>query len=209
MTPFQHILTTEAEVREIVGEPLERSIRKERNNIDELCRGFITRSPFLLMATSGSDGTCDVSPKGDAAGFVKVLDEKRFIIPERNGNRRLDGIRNILVNPKIGLIFLIPGCDYTLRINGRACVTRDPELLLTMAAQGVTPKLAIGVETEQAFFHCVKAFRRAQLWAHEQWPSLDDLPSYACTVFNQILPVDATREDYERAIDESNARLYV
>ena len=209
MTPFQHVLTTEAEVREIVGEPLERSIRKERNNIDELCRGFITRSPFLLMATSGSEGTCDVSPKGDAAGFVKVLDEKRLIIPERNGNRRLDGIKNILINPQIGLLFLIPGCDYTLRINGRACVTRDPELLAAATAHGATPKLAIGVETEQAFFHCVKSFRRAQFWAHEQWPGLDDLPSYACTLFNQIRPTNATLEDYERTIAESNSKLYV
>jgi len=209
MTPFQHILTTEAEVREIVGKPLERSIRKERNNIDELCRGFIARSPFLLMATSGSEGTCDVSPKGDAAGFVKVLDEKRLIIPERNGNRRLDGIKNILINPQIGLLFLIPGCDYTLRINGRACVTRDPELLSATTAHGVTPKLAIGVQTEQAFFHCVKSFRRAQFWAHEQWTGLDDLPSYACTLFNQIRPENATLEDYERVIDESNSKLYV
>lgn len=208
MAPFQHVLTTEADIRKILGEPLERSIRKERNNIDELCRGFIAHSPFLLMATSGSDGTCDVSPKGDAAGFVKVLDEKRLLIPERNGNKRLDGIKNLLVNPHIGLIFVIPGCEYTLRINGRACVTHDPELLAATAAHGVTPKLAIGVETEQAFFHCVKAFRRAQLWTHEQWPSLDDLPSYACTVFNQIKPGDATLEDYERAIDESNAKLY-
>src|SRR5881394_2175956 len=105
MASFQHILTTRADIREIVGEPLERSQRKERNNIDEFCRGFIMRSPFLLMATSGSDGTCDVSPKGDAAGFVKVLDDKRLIIPERNGNKRLDGIMNLVVNPHIGLIF--------------------------------------------------------------------------------------------------------
>jgi predicted pyridoxine 5'-phosphate oxidase superfamily flavin-nucleotide-binding protein len=121
----------------------------------------------------------------------------------------LDGIKNLLVNSHIGLIFVIPGCDYTLRINGRACVTRDPELLAATSAHGVTPKLAIGVETGQAFFHCVKAFRRARLWAHEQWPCLDDLPSYACTVFNQIRPENSTLEDYERAIDESNAKLYV
>ena len=208
MMPFQHVLTTEAEVREIVGEPFERSIRKERNNIDEFCRGFIARSSFLLMATSGLDGTCDVSPKGDAAGFVKVLDEKRLIIPERNGNKRLDGIKNILVNPHIGLIFIIPGCEYTLRINGHACVTRDPELLAATMAHKVTPKLAIGVEVEQAFFHCVKAFRRAQLWEHEQWPSLEDLPSYACTLFDQIRPGNATLKEYERVIEESNAQLY-
>src|SRR5262252_5157605 len=153
MAPFQHVLMSEADIRELVGEPLERSIRKERNDIDELCRAFITRSPFLLMATAGSDGTCDVSPKGDAPGFVKVLDNKRLIIPERNGNKRLDGIRNVLQNPHIGLIFIVPGCDYTLRVNGLACITRDPEMLAATAAQDVIPKLAIGVEAEQAFLH--------------------------------------------------------
>src|SRR5215467_5848333 len=174
MAPFQHILTTQADIREIVGEPLERSIRKERNYIDGFCRGFIMHSPFLLMATSGSDGTCDVSPKGDAAGFVKVLDEKRLIIPERNGNKRLDGIMNLLVNPHIGLIFIIPGCDYTLRVNGRACITIDPQLLAATASHGVTPKLAIGVETEQTVFHCVKALRRAKLWEQDKWAGLND-----------------------------------
>jgi len=208
MMPFQHLLTTEAEIREIVGEPLERSVQKERINIDEFCRGFIARSSFLLVATSGLDGTCDVSPKGDAPGFVKVLDEKRLIIPERNGNKRLDSIKNLLVNPHIGLIFIIPGCEYTLRINGHACITRDPELLAATAAHNVTPKLAIGVEVEQAFFHCVKAFRRAQLWEHERWPSLEDIPSYACTLFDQIRPGNATLKEYERVIEESNAQLY-
>jgi len=106
------------------------------------------------------------------------------------------------------LIFIIPGCEYTLRINGSACVTRDPELLAATVAQNVTPKFAIGVEVRQAFFHCVKAFRRAQLWSHEQWPSREDLPSYACTLFDQIRPGNATLEDYERIIEESNAKLY-
>jgi uncharacterized protein len=208
MMPFQHVLTTEAEVREIVGKPMERSLLKERDHIDEFCRAFIARSPFLLMATSGPDGTCDVSPKGDAPGFVKALDEKRLIIPERNGNKRLDGIRNVLENPHIGLIFIVPGCDYTLRVNGRACITCDPEVLAATAAQGVIPKLAIGVEAEQAYFHCVKSFRRARLWAYEEWPSLSDLPSYAGTLYSQICPANATLEDYERAICESNAKLY-
>jgi hypothetical protein len=106
-------------------------------------------------------------------------------------------------------LFIVPGCDYTLRISGRAWITRDPELLARMPAQGVTPRLAVGVEVEQAFFHCVKAFRRARLWAHAEWPGADALPSYACTVFNQIRPADATLEDYERSITESDAKLYV
>jgi len=158
MTPFQDVLTTEAEIRALVGTPVARSLLKEQTRIDDHFRAFIAVSPFLLIATSGADGTCDVSPKGDAPGFVRVLDEKRLVIPERNGNKRLDGITNVLANPHIGLIFMVPGRDETLRVNGRACITTDPALLLPMAVQGVTPKLAIGVEVEQAFLHCVKSF---------------------------------------------------
>src|SRR5438552_18527583 len=141
MHPVQNVLTTEAEIRELVGTPVSRSLLKEQRQIDEHFRAFIARSPFLLMATSAADGSCDVSPKGDAPGFVRVLDERRLVIPERNGNKRLDGMKNILANPHIGLIFLVPGRDETLRVNGRACITRDPALLESMTVQGVMPRL--------------------------------------------------------------------
>jgi uncharacterized protein len=210
MVPFQDVLTTESELRVIVGGlPSERAQLKDRRGLDEQSRAFIAMSPFLLMATSGSDGTCDVSPKGDAPGFVRVLDDTRLVIPERNGNKRLDGMTNLLSNQHIGLLFVVPGCDYTLRLNGRAWITRDPNLLDQLAAQRVTPKLAIGVEVRQAFFHCVKAFRRSRLWEHGEWPDADALPSYACTVFNQIKPQDATLDDWERSIADSDAKLYV
>jgi PPOX class probable FMN-dependent enzyme len=208
MPPFQHVLTSEAEIRELVGTPVSRSLLKEQQRIDEHFRPFIALSPFLLLATSGPDGTCDVSPKGDAPGFVRVLDEKRLVIPERNGNKRLDGMKNILSNSHIGLIFMVPGRDETLRVNGRAWITRDPALLEPMTVQGVTPKLAIGVEVQQAFFHCVKSFRRSRLWAHETWPAPDALPSYVCAVFNQVKP-DVTLEEFERGVKESDAKLYV
>jgi len=178
MTPFEHVLTSEAELRAVVGGmPSERAQLKERRTLDQQSRMFITMSPFLLMATSGADGTCDVSPKGDAPGFVQALDDSRLVIPERNGNKRLDGMTNLLSNPQIGLLFIVPGFDYTLRVSGRAWITRDPVLLARMSAQGVTPRLAIGVEVHQAFFHCVKAFRRSRLWAHGEWPGPDALPS--------------------------------
>jgi uncharacterized protein len=210
MAPFEQVLTSEAELRAIVGgTPGERAQLKERRTLDPQSRAFIAASPFLLMATSGADGTCDVSPKGDAPGFVRVLDDSRLVIPERNGNKRLDGMTNLLSNPHIGLLFVVPGCDYTLRINGPAWITRDPGLLGRMATQGVTPRLAIGVEVQQAFFHCVKAFRRSRLWAHGEWPRPDALPSYACTVFNQIKPANATLADWERSIAESDAKLYL
>ena len=207
MIPFQHVLTTEAEIRALVGTPVSRSLLKEQQRIDEHFRPFVALSPFLLLATSGPDGTCDVSPKGDAPGFVRVLDEKRLVIPERNGNKRLDGMQNILSNPHIGLIFMVPGRDETLRVNGRAWITRDPALLEPMTVQGVTPKLAIGVEVQQAFFHCVKSFRRSRLWAHETWPAADALRPYACAVFDQIKP-DVTLEEFEQGVKESDAKLY-
>src|SRR5205814_4961602 len=140
----------------------ERALLKERGVLDEQCRAFIARSPFLLLATSGASGRCDVSPKGDPPGFVVVLDEHRLAIPDRLGNKRLDGMRNILENPHVGLIFLIPGREETLRVNGRASIVRDVELLTRLAAQGKLPQLAIAVETEEVFFHCPKAFRRSE-----------------------------------------------
>jgi PPOX class probable FMN-dependent enzyme len=208
MPPFNDVLANEAEIRALVGTPVSRSLLKEQQRIDEHFRAFIAHSPFLLLATAGADGTCDVSPKGDAPGFVRVLDDTRLVIPERNGNKRLDGMKNILSNPHIGLIFLVPGRDETLRVNGRAWITRDPALLEPMAVQGVTPKLAIGVQVQQAFFHCVKAFRRSRLWVHGEWPAPDALPTIACAIFDQIKP-DSTLEEFERGIKESDAKLYV
>jgi PPOX class probable FMN-dependent enzyme len=209
MTAFDDILTTEQELRALIGVPAARSVQKERRAIDEHDRAFIARSPFLLMATSGTDGRCDVSPKGDAPGFVQVLDERRLLIPERPGNKRLDGMLNMLSNPHIGLIFLVPGREETLRVNGRACVTRDPLLLERCMAHGKVPLVAIGVEVEQCFLHCPKAFIRSRLWQHETWPAADALPTMACVLFDQIRPSDATLEDYEHAIEEGNTkRLY-
>jgi PPOX class probable FMN-dependent enzyme len=210
MIPFQHVLTNEAELRSVVGGvPSERAVVKDRGKLDEQSRRFVALSPFVLISTSGSDGTCDVSPKGDAPGFVHVLDDAHVVIPERNGNKRFDGMTNLLANPHIGLLFLVPGYDYTLRLNGRAWITRDPSLLERMTVERVVPTLAIGVEIEQAFFHCVKSFRRSQLWNHGTWPGADALPSYACTVFNQIKPANATVEAWEQEIRASDAKLYV
>lgn len=210
MSAFDHLITDESQLRAVVGgSPSERALLKERRGLDDQSRAFIGLSPFLLIATSGADGTCDVSPKGDAPGFVRVLDDdRRLVIPERNGNKRFDGMKNLLTNAHVGLLFLVPGCDHTLRVNGRACITRDPELLAALSAEGVTPRLAIGVEVEQAFFHCVKSFRRSKLWTPATWPPADALPSYACTVFNQIKPATGTVEEWEQQITESDAKLY-
>ena len=147
--------------------------------------------------------------EGDAAGFVVVLDDHRLVLPDRPGNKRLDGMRNLLANPHIGLLFVIPGREETLRINGRASITRDPSLLERCAVHGKRPLLAIGVEIEECFLHCAKAFRRSQLWTPERWPASDVLPSYACMLFDQIKPEGLTVQDYERDIQESyTKRLY-
>ena len=206
---FEAIVGSEQELREIVGVPSDRAKHKERPLLDEHCRAFIARSPLLLMATSGADGRCDVSPKGDAPGFVQVLDERRLVIPDRPGNKRLDGMVNLVTNPHVGLIFVVPGRLETLRINGRGWITRDRTLLERMAVNGKTPLLGIGVEVEQCFLHCAKPFLRSHLWKHDEWPNPDALPSMACVLYDQIQPEGVTLQDYERDIEEGNRkRLY-
>jgi len=208
MDSFGHLLTTEAELRAILGTPGPRAIHKEQRALDGHCRAFIGLSPFVLVATSDTDGRCDVSPKGDAPGFVQVLDERRLVIPDRPGNRRLDGMRNLLTNPRIGLIFLVPGRQETLRVNGRACITRDPALLELCMAQGKTPALAIGVEVEECFMHCAKAFLRSRLWTADTWPAPDALASLGCVLHDQIKPAGITAQDYERDLNEGYKKLY-
>ncbi|AQQ53114.1 pyridoxamine 5'-phosphate oxidase family protein [Planococcus lenghuensis] len=176
---FSNTINTIEELQELTGKPSELVNNKVINYIDEHCRSFIAKSPFLTISTADEPGFCDVSPRGDAAGFVYVIDEKQLIIPERPGNKRMDSIRNILSNPKIGLLFLIPGLGETLRINGRACVVKDEELLEKMAVDGKKPLLGIGVEVEECFVHCAKAFRRSGLWEPDSWQAKEDLPKGA------------------------------
>ena len=209
MTAFQKLVTTEADLRALVGAPSELAVAKEQATLDAHCRAFIARSPFLLLATSGAAGRCDVSPKGDTAGFVLVLDERRLLIPDRPGNKRLDGMRNLLQNPHVGLIFLIPGVEETLRVNGRAWIVRDEDLLARCEARGKVPTLGIGVEVEEAFIHCAKAFKRSGLWEPARWPALDGLASPAQMLYDHTRPPGATVADVERALQESYAsRLY-
>jgi uncharacterized protein len=211
MSAFADIITTIEELRAIVEAPPPgaRTLLKERTALDVHSRTFIAHSPFVLIATADAHGRCDVSPKGDAPGFVHVLDDGHLAIPDRPGNRRLDGMQNVLTNPHVGLMFLVPGREETLRINGSAWITRDPNVLRRAVVQGKTPLLAIGVEIEQCFFHCAKALLRSRLWAHAEWPARDALPSYACMLFDQIQPEGVTLHDYERDIADSNAtRMY-
>jgi uncharacterized protein len=162
-------ITTEAQLRELLGEPARAALDKERDALHDLDRQWLAHSPFCLVATSDADGRCDVSPKGDPPGSTLVLDDRTIALPERAGNRRADGFRNVLANPHVGLLFLLPGRTDTLRINGRAQLVTDTRLLDRMVVQGHRPLLAMVVAIEQVFSHCGKAFLRSQLWDPGSW----------------------------------------
>ena len=203
---FKHVVTSERELRDLMGTPSERAIKKESATVDEPAREFIQHSPFLLLATSDAKGRCDVSPKGDAPGFVRVLDERHLVIPDRPGNKRLDGLRNVLENPHVGMIFLVPGREETLRVNGRASIVRDEDILESIAAHGKRPQVAIAVEVEECFLHCPKAFRRSQLWEPEAWPDRSVLPSMACVLYEKLKPAGKSLEEYVRESEENTRR---
>lgn len=164
-----HQVTSEAELRDLLGVPAPPAVAKERSRLHELDRQWLAASPFCLVATAGADGRCDVSPKGDPPGFTLVLDDVTVAIPERPGNRRADGFRNILANPHVGLIYFLPGRGDTLRINGRAHLVRDAPFFDAMVVKGHRPRLALVVEIEEIFHHCSKALLRSRLWQPESW----------------------------------------
>jgi hypothetical protein len=190
-------ITSEAELRALLGEPTEAALAKERTSLHEFDRLWLARSPFCLVATSGADGSCDVSPKGDPPGFTLVLDDTTIAVPERAGNRRADGYRNILTNPHVGLLYLLPGRTDTLRINGRARLVDDADLLDRMVVKGHRPVLAVVVTIEQIFHHCGKAFMRSQLWEPSTWDSADTVPSRPRIAQRLERPGEAL-EDLER-----------
>ena len=192
--PFVEI-TSERELRELMGEPMPRAAAKDRLRLHEHDRTWLAESPFCLVATAGPDGSCDVSPKGDPPGFTVVLDDTTVAIPERSGNRRADGFHNILRNPHVGLIYFIPGRGDTLRINGRARLVRDAPWFHQMIVKGHRPQLALVVEIEQIFFHCAKAFLRAGLWQPDTWHPTA-LPSCAALV-KAVQPTEETLEQLE------------
>ena len=162
-------VTTHEELRELLGTPLPRAAQKDRPRLHDIDRQWLAASPFCLVATAGADGRCDVSPKGDPPGFTLVLDDTTIAIPERPGNRRADGFHNIIDNPHVGLIYLLPGRGDTLRINGKARLVRDADFFDRMIVKGHRPVLALVVEVEEVFYHCSKAFLRSALWKPETW----------------------------------------
>jgi uncharacterized protein len=176
---FDHVLTSVQELREVVGEPGEIARDKQIDHLDSHCATFIAASPMLMLATTDANGRSDVSPRGDAPGFARVLDHNYLAIPERTGNNRIDSLLNLIERPNVGMLFIIPGILETLRINGTAQIVRDPVLLGSFAVQSKTPHFVIIVRVEEAFVHCGKAFKRSKLWESSTWTHIDSLPSRA------------------------------
>ncbi|EAP96942.1 hypothetical protein JNB_20068 [Janibacter sp. HTCC2649] len=187
------IISSDAELTELLGEPTEAVRTKVRSELLEIDRQWLAASPFCVVATSAPDGSCDASPKGDPAGFVHVIDDRTIAIPERKGNRRADGYRNVLLNPHVGLMFVIPGRGDTLRINGRAHLVSDAPWFDDMVVKGHRPVLALVVEIDEIFGHCAKAFMRSQLWHPETWQP-GAVPSRANIAHLTERPLDSVVE---------------
>ncbi|QTH43873.1 pyridoxamine 5'-phosphate oxidase family protein [Cohnella sp. LGH] len=209
MTDFLDIVSSEEEIRKMIGYSSELVNNKSINYLDIHCKEFISLSPMIFISTSDNNGLCDVSPRGDAPGFVQILDDKRLVIPERPGNRRIDSMRNILKNPKIGLIFIIPGLEETLRVNGEARIIKNEDILNMMKVNEKPPLLGIGVVVEECYMHCAKAFKRSRLWDHDSWIEKPKLPNPALIISKHASKLGKTEEEVSEALEESyTKRLY-
>jgi PPOX class probable FMN-dependent enzyme len=207
--PFDSVITTEEMLREVVPAPRNSGAwDKSLSFIEEHSAAFIAKCPFVLVATSDTSGRMDVSPKGDPPGFVRVLDEKTIAIPDRPGNGRADSFRNIIENPRIGLYFLVPGRQETLRINGGARLVRDQWLLDEMAVKGKPAQLALVVDVEEVFFHCAKCIVRSNLWDADEWIDASGLASMGQVMRDQI-KLDVPAEAIDRGLQKDiETRLY-
>lgn len=200
-------------LRALYGEPSELAVKKELTQLDRHCRAFIALSPFLVIGSAAADGSADVSPRGDAPGFVQVRDDRTLVLPDRVGNRRIDTLRNIAENPNVALIFFVPGIAETLRVNGKAAVTTDPAVLAPLAAQGKLPVSALVVTIEQAFLQCAKALIRSKLWDASAQVDRKVLPPLGTIIADQAsgkagaAPVDPVKA--EALVQEGyRTRLY-
>jgi uncharacterized protein len=195
------------ELRENYGQPIERARLKVLRRLDGHCQKFISLSPFVCLGTSGEEGA-DVSPRGDRPGFVHVLDDATLAVPDWPGNNRIDSLMNIASNPRVGLLFLIPGVDETLRVNGRAELSSDPELLTCWEVNGKRPRSALVITVEEAFLHCGKALIRSRLWHEDYKIDRSELPSYGRMLKDQIEICDSV-ETIEASVEEGyRDRLY-
>lgn len=181
----EFLIKDEADLRALFSATHPLALEKCQDRLDKHARDFVARSPFICIGTQSRDGSADVSPRGDPCGFVKILDDKTLLIPDRPGNNRLDTQSNILANPAVGLLFMIPGFDDTMRVNGTAQITRDPDLLALMAVKERVPMIAIVVTIDEVFIHCAKAFRRSKLWDPGQIQDRSEMPSLLKIILDQ------------------------
>lgn len=195
-----HLIRSETELRALIGEPLPLTCAKITDRLNAATRQFVERSPLVAVATSDAEGRCDLSPRGDPAGFVRILDDRTLLLPERPGNRIADTLRNLLQNPQIGLLFIVPGWTDTFRVNGRAVLTTDAALLAPCAVEGKLPKLGLLVDIEEAYTQCSKALLRSHFWDPARHTDLATMPTGG-VVFRAIQGegFDAERYDRERA----------
>ena len=185
------VFTSTEELQNYIGTPMDLAVRKAIPHLDRHCRAFIARSPFLSIGTASANGRADVSPRGDAPGFVQVLDDNTLFIPDRPGNNRLDTMRNIIENPNVGLLFMVPGFEDLLRVNGRAHIVRDESLLEQAAVNGKTPRVGIRVAVDEAYLHCAKAVKRSHLWDDASRQDRKALPSLGKMILEQTAAPDA------------------
>lgn len=205
---FAEVVTDESQFRSVIGHPSELVLRKHVRALDAHSRAFIAKCPFLLLASADAAGDVDVSPKGDAPGFVRALDDATLAIPDRPGNRTAATFCNVLQNPRVGLFFLIPGREETLRVSGGAMIVRDRWLRDELAASGKAPEFAIVVTVEEVFFHCPKCIIRSRLWDPERWPETGGLASFAQAVVDAGKLAE-TPDEVQALLDRSvRERLY-
>ena len=206
---FAEQIRSAEELTALMGQPSELSLRKELKTLDEHMRRFIAHSPFAIISTHSGDGRCDASPRGDAPGFVQVLDDRTLLIPDRLGNKRVDSYRNILETGRIGLLFLVPGFGETLRVNGRAALIRDEAWLTTLTAQGKRPLVAVAIKVEECFLQCAKALIRSKLWESPERPHLQSLPCAAEMLSDHVKMPEFDVVKLQTLLDEAyRSKLY-
>lgn len=205
---FEEEITTRAELRSYVKEPSRKVSHKVIDHIDGICARFIAASPFIIVATRGLDGHLDLSPKGDPAGFVAVLDKHTLAIPDRPGNNRVDSFENLLEHPEVGLIFLIPGVGDTLRVSGTGRIVRDRALQDRLSLEGRAPELVLVVEVREAFLHCQKCMVRSHLWQPDHWPDTSDVPTLAQAMVAHGRLTESVAEMQAIIENDRETRLY-
>jgi PPOX class probable FMN-dependent enzyme len=205
---FADTITTVEQLREVLAPPSEFVTDKETATLDDRCRDFIGRSPFILIASTDGAGRVDISPKGDPPGFVRVLDDTTVAVPDRPGNHRADTFENVLCHPYVSVIFLVPGTKFTLRIRGRAAIVRDQDLRESMAVDGRTPEFALVIDLTTAFFHCGKCIIRSGLWSSADGIGGRDERLLAESMADKLGGVVTTDEMHEIILDDEAKRLY-